>query len=231
MLPWAPIRQRLPPAIFRPRNLRKLRAHLVAMNLSARRWITLLLFLQIRYLPVLARFCTCSTKEHGGCNHGVCIAPQSSTQFACEMSVRLAPNGTVTEVKYYCLAGLIPPCGGPPDIDLSGFSTYYACCGNADECNRCLVPTALPDEAKLQLDVSRDCNHSLLNKQPTQTMSPSLKSTDPSSSEENAPVHPYLRAALAVGCATIVCLVAVPLTVLTVWFRRKYLLSRATNLV
>ena len=70
------------------------------------------------------------------------------------MSVRLAPNGTVTEVKYYCLAGLIPPCGGPPDIDLSGFSSkqigtcqltkdmksisaaYYACCGNADECNR-----------------------------------------------------------------------------------------------
>ena len=49
--------------------------------------------------------------------------------------------------------------------------------------NRCLVPTALPDEAKLQIEVSRDCNHSLLNKQPTQTMSPSLTSTDPSSSE------------------------------------------------
>ena len=49
--------------------------------------------------------------------------------------------------------------------------------------NRCLVPTALPDEAKLQIEVSRDCNHRSLYKQPTQTMSPSLKSTDPSSSE------------------------------------------------
>ena len=43
--------------------------------------------------------------------------------------------------------------------------------------SRCLVPSELPDEAKQEIELNRDCNHSsLLN----QTASPSLKSTDPS---------------------------------------------------
>ena len=135
-------------------------------------------------------------------------------KFACEMSVRLAPNRSVTDVKYYCLTGLSPPCHGKPQIEPSGVTSkfhkrapsmplffkstvYYACCGDEDECNRysyyflpiqriifaplhrCLMPGALPYEAKLQIEINRNCNFSSL---PTQTASLLLQSTLPSSS-------------------------------------------------
>ena len=169
------------------------------------------------YFSALARNCTCTTGEFSDCKQGVCIASSTMPKFACEMSVRLAPNRSVTDVKYYCLTGLSPPCHGKPQIEPSGdtskfhkralpcpsflnlYTVYYACCGDKDECNRysyyflpiqriifayiplhrCLMPGALPYEAKLQIEINRNCNFSSL---PTQTASLLLQSTIPSSS-------------------------------------------------
>ena len=66
--------------------------------------------------------CACTATEASGCREGICMAPQSALHFACEMSVRLAPNNSITEVKYYCLTGLFPPCPSVPEIKPSGFS-------------------------------------------------------------------------------------------------------------